>query len=180
MPSLLKIFTLLVSLLIVGAAAAARPTSEGAHVTVTRLSGDKLELVYAGEKFSSRDFAEAYLLLKAAENAEQRGADWFTLAHKSQDHPGYHPPRGDLSYGAGYRHWQPHWFYQVAGQDWQPWYPEWGARFWAEETDLRTVQRFEVHAIIELGQGAPPKVDAVFEPQPILDDRQLKLAARQP
>jgi hypothetical protein len=178
--SLLKMFTPLVALFIAGVAAAAGPTSKEARVTVTQLSAGKLELVYAGEKFSSRDVAEAYLLLRAAENANQRGADWFTLAHKSQDHPGHHPPRADLSYGASYRHWQPHWFYQVARQDWQPWYPEWGARFWAEETDLRTVQRFEVHAIIELGRGARPKVDAVFEPKPIMADRQLKLVALQP
>jgi hypothetical protein len=180
MLGLLKIFAALVSLLIAWAAATASPTGEKARVTVTELSAGKLELVFVGEKFSSRDIAEAYLLLKAAENAGKRGADWFTLAHTLQGHPGNHPPRGDLSYGPGYGHWQPHWFYQMAGQEWQPWYPEWGARFWAEESDLTTVRRFEVHAIIELGQGAPPKIDAVFEPKPIMADRQLKLIARQP
>ena len=180
MPSLLKIFTPLVALMIAGAAGAAVPTSEDARVTLTQLSASKLELVYASEKFTSRDAVEAYLLLEAAENAEQRGAEWFALAHKSQDHPGNHPARDDLSYGPSYKHWKPHWFYQMAGQEWQPWYPEWGARFWAEETDLRTVQRFEVHAIIELGQGAVPNVEAVFEPKPIMADKHLKHAARRP
>lgn len=180
MSTILKIFTPLAALLLAGAAAAADPTGEGPAVTVTQLSDGKLELVYEGVKFSSRDAVEAYLLLKAAENAERRRADWFTLAHKAQDNPGYHPPRDDLSYGANYSHWQPHWFYQVAGQGWQPWYPEWGARFWAEETDLRNVERFEVHAIIELERGVAPKVEAVFEPKLIVADRNLKLAARQP
>jgi hypothetical protein len=179
MSTFLKILAPLAAL-IAGAAAAADSTSERSAVAVTQLSASRLELVYAGEKFSSRDAAEAHLLLSAAENAKRRGADWFKLAHKSEGHPGNHPPRADQSYGPAYRHWQPHWLYQVAGQEWQPWYPEWGARFWAEETDLRTVQRFEVHAIIELGQGALPKADAVFDPKPIMADGQLKLAARQP
>ena len=180
MSTFLKILAPLAVLLIAGAAAAADPTSEGSTVAVTQLSARRLELIYAGEKFSSRDAAEAYLLLNAAENAKRRGADWFTLAHKAESHPGNHPPRDDLSYGVGYRHWQPHWFYQVAGQGWQPWYPEWGARFWAEETDLRSVARFEVHAIIELGQGVAPNVEAVFEPKSIVADEQLKVAAGRP
>ena len=177
MPKLSKISIPLVAILIAGAAPAAGSTSEDSRVTVTQLSAGKLELVYGGY-FSSRDAAEAYLLLKAAENAEQRGADWFRLAHKSGGDPGNHLPRGDLSYGLSYRHWQPHWFYQTAGGEWQRWYPEWGARFWAEETDLNTFQRFQVHAIIELGKGAPPKIDTVFEPKLITADTQLKRAAR--
>ena len=176
----LKLFAPSIALLLAGAAAAADPSGRTAPVTVNQLASTKLELVLAGEKISSRDALEAYLLLKAAQLAQQRGADWFTLAHGLEDRPGEHPPRAQVSYGAAYRHWQPHWFYQIADQVWQPWYPEWGVRFWADEPDLRGVERFQVHAIIELGQGRPPEADAVFEVKAIMADKQLKLAAGRP
>ena len=173
----LKFFACLAALALTSASDAAEPAGRAkAPVTITEVNG-KWELVYAGEKFRSRDSAEAQLLLKAAELAQQRGAAWFALTHKADDRRGGHPIRTKVSYGEGYGHWQPHWFYRSPVYGWQPWYPEWGARFWADETDPRAVQRFEVHAIIELGSGVPPEVDAIFDVKSILADRSVRLAA---
>ena len=32
----------------------------------------------------------------------------------------------------------------------QPWHPEWGVRFWADEIDLKSVDRFELHAMVKM------------------------------
>jgi hypothetical protein len=172
-----------VALCLVAAPALTHPVGQAASgptISVTQIEGARFELVFAGERFTSRDAVEAKMLLRAAELARSRGADWFTLAQMPDEQPGDHPARSDISYGPQYAQWQPHWYYFVRGYGWQPWHPEWAVRFWADEIDVKTVERFEVHAMVELGSGPLPAVAEAFEARAVIADLQPKLVAGLP
>jgi hypothetical protein len=114
---------------------------------------DRYEITYSGPWLGSRDAIEGGLLYRAALLAKQHGKTWFRFLHMpGEAGPLSHPSRQAPSFGAAYGHWQPHWTYRT-GTSWQPWHPEWGTPFWAENLAGRSVERVEAHAMIELGQG---------------------------
>ena len=133
--------------------------------TSSEVSPGRLEVTFSGKRFESRDRVERYLLYRAALLAKQNGASWFGLLYlPGEAGPDSHPTRSSRPGQHDYGHWQPHWNYYVSGLGWQPWHPEWGAAFWAGSIDLSLVERFDAHAMIELGVGSRPQND-----QPIFD-----------
>ena len=181
--SLPKLFAAFCALSLVAPAASGRPIGEAvpsAPIAVTQVMGNRFELVYAGKQFTSRDKIEARLLLRAAELTRQFRHNWFVLVQMPDEEPGQHLARTDVSYGPQYGHWQPHWYYFMQPHGWQPWHPEWEAPFWATETDPAQVEKFEVHAMIELRSGEVPQVAEVFDADAIVADLQPKLADLQP
>lgn len=125
----------------------------------------RFELTYSGKRFDSRDLVEQYLLYRAAVLAKKNGATSFLLLYlPGEGEPSVHPALPKRSSGPDYGHWQPHWNYYVSGLGWQPWRPEWGTAFWADSIDLVLVERYDAHAMIELGVGSLPQND-----QPIFD-----------
>ena len=147
---------LIASALAVGAivpAAAAPPAAQPA-ISISELSPDRFELVYSGTKFTSRDEVEGQLLLSSARLALGHGQESFVLLALPGEQRDVHPARPNPGFGAKYGHWQPHWNYYLPKDSWQWWHPEWGAEFWTKDVDPKAVQRFEVHAMIELGAGA--------------------------
>ena len=152
-------------------AAAAEPQKTGAVELATngsfassQVTPGRFEGTFSGKRFESQDHVERYLLYRAASLAKQNGASWFGLLYlPGEAGPEAHSPRPGSS-RPGYGHWQPHWNYYVSGMGWQPWHPEWGVAFWADSIDLALVERYEAHAMIELGVGSRPLTD-----QPIFD-----------
>lgn len=136
------------------APAAARAAAPSPEVRISELSPDRFELVYAGTKFTSRDEIERQLLLSSARLAAAHGKESFVLLALPGEQRDVHPARPNPGFGAKYGHWQPHWNYYVPQYGWQWWHPEWGAEFWTKDVDPKAVQRFEVHAMIELGASA--------------------------
>ena len=125
----------------------------------------RFEVTFSGTRFESRDRVERYLLYRAALLAKQNGASWFGLLYlPGEAGPDSHPARSSPTGQNHYGHWQPHWNYYVSGLGWNPWHPEWGAAFWADSIDLSRVERYDAHAIIELGINSRPSGD-----QPIFD-----------
>ena len=130
---------------------------------------DQLEVTLEGTRFTSRDALEGALLLKAARTALAHKRDWFVLHHLPGERPNQHPARSGAAFGEQYGHWQPHWNYFLAAEGWQPWHPEWGAHFWADDVDPRSVSRFVVHAMIGLGSGPLPKDErAAFDARAVV------------
>ena len=134
----------------------ARPQSS---ISISELTPERFELVYSGTRFTSRDQIERDLLLSAARLALAHGAQSFVLMAMPGERPDVHPSRRNAGFGARYGHWQPHWNYLLPQHGWQPWHPEWGADFWTREVDPKTVDRFEAHAMIQLGGSASPLDD---------------------
>ena len=81
-----------------------------------------------------------------------KGATSFDLLYlPGEQGPTSHPAGPRTSSGPDYGHWQPHLTYYVTGLGWQPWHPEWGAAFWTDGIDMARVEKYEAHAIVDLG-----------------------------
>jgi hypothetical protein len=130
----------------------------------------RFELTYSGIRFHSRDSVERHLLYRAALLARQNGATSFLLLYlPGEAGPSVHPALPKRPVGPEFGHWQPHWNYYVTGMGWQPWHPEWGAAFWADEIDSARVQRYEAHAIIELlKDNRAPEDQPIFNVSEVL------------
>jgi len=117
-----------------------------------QLAADRYRVTFAGNSLTSRERVETYLLYRAAELTAERGYDGFTIVDRATDRDVetriYRDP-----FGPGpYRWWRPYWRYQGAfgWRRWDPWY---GDAFWADDIDVRTVQRFEASAEIVMFRG---------------------------
>lgn len=159
------------SVIAFGAVAAAAPTAGQPEVRISELTPYRFELVYSGTKFTSRDEAERRLLLDSARLALAHGKVTFVLLAMPGERPDVHPARPNPGFGARYGHWQPHWNYYLPKEGWQWWHPEWGADFWTRDVDPRSVQRFTVHAMIDLGGDSDATGDAaVFSADAVVRD----------
>lgn len=132
-------------------AALSPPAQPG--ISISEVAPDRFELVYSGTTFTSRDAPERALLLSSARLAIAHGQNSFTLLALEGERQDDHPIRPKVAFGGNYGHWQPHWTYYTAQYGWQWWHPEWGTGFWTKDVDPKTVTRFEVHAMIELGES---------------------------
>jgi hypothetical protein len=139
--------------------AATRPAGgemvPGGRLRTSEVEPGRYELIFSGRQLkASRAGIEEYLLYRAALLGRKKGATSFSLLYlPGEEGPASHPAPASTSTGSGYGHWQPHWTYYVTGLGWQPWHPEWGAAFWADRIDMTRVEKYEVHAIVELGDG---------------------------
>jgi hypothetical protein len=140
-----------------------------------RIAPDRYRISFAGNNLTSRDRVEGYLLYRAAELTLQSGYDSFVILDRLTERdqrtyvrpdPFYRP-----YYGMGYGYWRPHWRYYRRGFGWDSWYPYYGSPFWADRIDLRTVQRFEAHAEIQLRRGMPAAgEERVFDARRVIQD----------
>jgi hypothetical protein len=136
-----------------------------------RLEPGRFIVTFHGNELTSRDRVEKYLLFRAAEVALQNGASWFTIVDRHTEHDVRTYTRPDPFYGPGYGAWQPHWRYYRRGYGWDVWHPEFGAPFWADRLDVRTVESFEASAEILLHKSPPQAAgQRVFEARRVLDD----------
>ena len=124
------------------------------------IGGNRYQVNFAGNTLTSRDRVEGYLLYRAAELTLEKGYDWFEINDRLTERdvrtyvapdPFYEPYYGNI-----YGYWRPHWRYYRPGGGWYWWHPEWGSPFWADRIDLRTVEKFEAHAEIEMFHSPVP------------------------
>ncbi len=122
-----------------------------------RIESDRYRVNFAGNSLTSRDTVERYLLYRAAELTVQEGYDWFSVVERDTDKKvrTYTDP---APYG-GYGYWRPHWRYYGAGYGWRGWNPWYGDPFWADRVDVRTVEKFEASAEIQVNKGPKPAGD---------------------
>ncbi len=156
-----------------GLAACATPTPYQPRVTsgsVTggfseqRLESDRYRVSFAGNSLTSRETVERYLLYRAAEVTAQSGYDWFETADRRTDRTArtYVDPDPFMRPGFGwgpYGGWRPSWRYFGPGYGWRSWDPFWGDPFFADRTQIRTVERFEAGAEILMHKGPKPQGD---------------------
>ena len=125
-----------------------------------RIADNRYQVNFSGNTLTSRDRVEGYLLYRAAELTLEKGYDWFEINDRLTErdvHTYVAPdPFYEPYYGSIYGYWRPHWRYYRPGGGWYWWHPEWGSPFWADRIDMRTVERFEAHAEIEMFNGPVP------------------------
>ena len=160
------------SISVAASALTAPPTSSPeSSISISEFTPKRFELVYSGTKFTSRNEIERDLLISAARLALAHDAHSFVLLAMPGERPDVHPSRPNAGFGAKYGHWQPHWNYLLPQHGWQPWHPEWGADFWTREVDPKTVDRFEAHAMIQLGRSASALDDELqFNAREVVSD----------
>jgi hypothetical protein len=126
----------------------------------TRIEATRFQINFAGNSLTSRETVERYLLYRAAELTVAQGGTWFSLVERKTDRKArtYVEPPAYGPYGA-YGYWRPSWRYYGPAMGWRAWDPWYGDPFWADRTDVRTIERFEASAEIMIGQGAKPQND---------------------
>jgi hypothetical protein len=131
----------------------ARGTGASGGFSDVRLASNRYRVTFAGNSMTSRERVETYLLYRAAELTVQRGYTGFTIVDRATDRNVETRVYSD-PFGPGrYRWWRPYWRYRGAF-GWRRWDPWFGDPFWADNIDVRTVQRFEASAEIIMFRGS--------------------------
>lgn len=127
----------------------------------TRLETDRYRVTFAGNSLTSRETVERYLLYRAAELTTGEGYDWFALVDRSTDRKTRtYVDSAPSAFGYGYGGWRPYWrYYGPRYGGWRRWDPWFGDPFWADDMDVRTVEKFEASAEIILRKGPKPAND---------------------
>ncbi|WP_233998779.1 hypothetical protein [Erythrobacter sp. YT30] len=141
-----------------------QPLSAGSRVSGgysdLRIDETHYRVSFAGNRLTSRERVESYLLFRAAELTLLKGYDYFIIEDREVEHQIQREFQRDLLYDPWfanrYGYWRPYWRYYRVGAGWYHWYPYYGDPFWADRYSVRTIERFEASADIALGKGTRP------------------------
>ncbi|MCC7266355.1 MAG: hypothetical protein IT546_03330 [Caulobacteraceae bacterium] len=147
----------------------------------TQLEPDRFRVNFAGNSLTSRETVEGYLLFRAAELTVAEGYDYFVIVDRDTDRktrtyvepdPFYRP-----YWGPGLGYWRPHWrYYGVRYGGWRSWDPWYGDPFWGDRVDVRTVDKYEASAEIQMHRGAKPEGDPrAFDARAVMDSLRPRL-----
>lgn len=134
-----------------------------------RIERDRYRVSFSGNSMTSRDTVERYLLFRAAELALEQGFDGFVMVDRDTerrsrtviDRPFHSGPYG---------WWGPYWSYRSPRYGWRGWDPYWGDPFWDRSIDVRTIDRYEATAEIQLRRGPLPRDDArIFDAREVVE-----------
>jgi len=125
-----------------------------------RIDADHFRVSFAGNRLTSRERVESYLLYRAAELTLQNGFDYFEIEDREVERQIQREVRRDPFYDPWFhpydRYWRPYWRYYRRDHGWYHWYPYFGDPFWASHYDIRTIERFEATADIRMCCGVAP------------------------
>lgn len=123
-----------------------------------QIAPNHYRVTFVGNDYTSRQKVENYLLYRAAELTVAQGFDGFTIVNRDTDRNVQHQV-----YDTGIRYpdrslyggWQPYWRYYGGGYGWRNWDPWYGGPFGGREFDVRTIERYEAMAEIQMFRGRP-------------------------
>ncbi|KEO91363.1 hypothetical protein EH31_01490 [Erythrobacter longus] len=141
-----------------------QPLSAGSRVSGgysdLRIDETHYRVTFTGNRLTSREQVESYLLFRAAELTLLKGYDYFIIQDREVEHQIERQVRRDPFYDPWYApyhtYWRPYWRYYRSGHGWYAWYPYYGDPFWADRYNVRTIDRYEASADIILGKGDRP------------------------
>ena len=138
-----------------------------------KLAPDRYRVTFEGNRLTSRETVEGYLLYRAAELTLVDGYDGFSIIERNVERrtetyydpdPFYRP-----WYGPSYAYWRPYWRYYHRPYGWRSWDPYRDGPFWDQGLSVRTDERYEVTAEILLHRGpVPPGDPRIFSAQGII------------
>lgn len=140
-----------------------------------QLASDRYRVTFRGNRLTSRETVEAYLLYRAAELTVAHGDDWFAVIDHEMDHRTTREIRVDPYYrpwfGPTFGTWQPYWRYYLRDRGWYDWDPYHADPFWADRYDERQIEEFEATAEIRTGRGPTPANDGrVYDARHLMDE----------
>lgn len=145
-----------------------------------QVEADRFRVSFAGNRYTSRETVERYLLFRAAELTLQTGNDYFIMVDRDTDKqtrtyatPGLGGGFGGFGpYGgySGFGYWGPSWRYYGRGYGWRGWNGWGGDPFWDRTVDVRTVEKYEAMAEIIVGKGPKPANNVrAFDARSVVD-----------
>lgn len=139
-----------------------------------QLEADRFRVNFAGNSLTSRETVEGYLLFRAAELTVAQGYDYFVIVDRDTDRktrtyvepdPFYRP-----YWGTGFGYWRPSWRYYGIRGGWRGWDPYWGDPFFADRVDVRTIDKYEASAEIQMRRGRKPEGEPrAFDARAVMD-----------
>jgi hypothetical protein len=147
----------------------------------TQLEPDRFRVNFAGNSLTSRETVEGYLLFRAAELTVAEGYDYFVIVDRDTDRTSRTYVEPDPFYrpywGPGFGYWRPHWrYYGVRYGGWRSWDPWYGDPFWGDRVDVRTVDKYEASAEIQMHRGRKPEGDPrAFDARAVMDSLRPRL-----
>jgi len=163
-----------------------------------RIESDRWRVNFAGNSLTSRERVETYLLYRAAELTLEQGYDTFRTVDRDTERQsrivvdsfgprygagfgggfGYGGPRFGFGYGG---FWRPSWRYYGRGYGWRGWDPYFGGPFWADQIDVRQVDRYEANAEIVMSRGGGRSDDSeVFSAREVVENLRPQIEYPQP
>lgn len=133
-----------------------------------KLAEGRYRVSFAGNAMTSRETVENYLLYRAAELTIENGYRYFSVAH--QDTERKVETRVDRFGSGGYGYWGPTWRYYRPRFGWNTWDPFYGDPFWGNDIDVRTVDRYEAFAQIDMKHSVQSGDDGAFEAQDVINN----------
>ncbi|MGN6376686.1 MAG: CC0125/CC1285 family lipoprotein [Sphingomonas sp.] len=123
-----------------------------------RIESNRFQITFSGNGVTSRDTVERYLLYRAAELTVQNGYDYFTLVDRNTERKSRTYVNEPFRPGP-WGYWGVSWRYHRPGFGWGFYDPFWGPGPFDRDIDISTIDRYEAHAEIVMGRGAPPAGD---------------------
>ena len=144
----------------------ARGTGASGGYASEQIAANRFRVMFAGNSLTSRERVERYLLFRAAELTLEQGFTHFSIVDRVTDRDVDTYVTRSPFYGGRFGWWRPHWRY-YGRWGWRSWDPWFGDPFWADDIDVRTVERYEALAEILLQRGAQG------DPERVLDARDV-------
>lgn len=131
------------------------------------IENDRFRVSFTGNRLTSRERVETYLLYRAAELTVQQGYDGFTIVQRDTDRDVDTRIRRD-PFGPGpYGFWAPYWrWYGPYG--WNLWNPWRGGPFFTSQLDVDTIERYEAMAEIVMFRGSRPDDPMSFDAREVM------------
>ncbi|WP_129794217.1 hypothetical protein [Sphingosinicella sp. CPCC 101087] len=119
-----------------------------------RIEANRFRVSFTGNSLTSRERVENYLLFRAAELTVEQGYDGFTVVQREteRDVDTRVVPVGP----SPYHFWRPYWRWYGRPFGWRSWDPWLNDPFWANDVDVRQVERYEAFAEIVMFRGSRP------------------------
>lgn len=127
----------------------------GGGFSEQQLTANRYRVTFAGNDYTSRQRVENYLLYRAAELTLANGYDGFTIIRRDTDREVEQRVYDTGLRSSYYSGWRPYWRYYGGPYGWRSWDPWYGGPFWADSYDIRTIERYEAMAEIEMFRGQP-------------------------
>lgn len=153
------------------------PHSASGGFSEQRIEANRFRVSFAGNSMTRRETVETYLLFRAAELTVNNGYDWFQLVERDTERKTN--TYVDRPFGPGpWGYWGPSWRYHGAF-GWRAWSPWYGDPFWADNFDVRTVDRYEATAEIVMGRGAKPADPRSFDARQVMENLRSQIVLPQ-
>lgn len=134
----------------------ASATEGTAGYSSQQLAPDRYRVMFSGNRFTSRETVENYLLYRAAELTRQQGYDGFAVVRRDTDSSTVTDVDRVPAPGVGaYSTFSPYYGFYGVGGAYTAYDPYLGTGF-PTTLDVDRMQRYEAMAVIDMYRGAPP------------------------